>query len=459
MAIDMNLRLNGKVISFPSFFWISNLGGGGSDKYRETVYLDLYDGVPTLYNYYYLKYPDFAQKWLKNIKNYSSFGSFLKYTRESMINDEGYICKEHISSQYDYDNNIYLLDSGAANIINDILTGKIGDIRLSLKENIVNEMIEYYDFANRLKFDFVIGFDLGGKYTFKDGENQNVQLQKDLSNIDSDKLNRFILEETIKYLKQNDYHPRVYATVHGNTPKEYKEYTEYILKLEEQFDYKFFGFALGGIASSKNVDEKWFNKKEKLNNSNKNVILANKATKIVKGLVGERYIHVLGGGGKNNIIPIVLSGATSFDCQTPGRRAYDGNEDSVNNVFDSSAKGSFSKYLPGKFSEANKTINNNIDFEYEKINKIDDNLKLCNCPACKCIHQFGDVKKLYSKKNVSNEYYYYARQLCNSHAIWQHYFITKIAGDCNDYEKIKEIYDDNFINSLEDVFNYDYEGD
>ena len=65
--MNRDLIINNKLFQLPSFFWISNLGGGGSDKYRETVYLDLYDGVPTLYNYYYLKYPSFAQKWLSKI--------------------------------------------------------------------------------------------------------------------------------------------------------------------------------------------------------------------------------------------------------------------------------------------------------------------------------------------------------------------------------------------------------
>ena len=110
-----------------NFFWISNLGGGGSDKYRETVYLDLYNNIPTLYNYYYLAYPQFANKWISNIYKYSSFTDFLKYVRESMIIEEHFICNEHISGEYNY-NNIILLDSGARNIYNDILRGKINFI-------------------------------------------------------------------------------------------------------------------------------------------------------------------------------------------------------------------------------------------------------------------------------------------------------------------------------------------
>ena len=31
------IKINNKNYTIPSFFWISNLGGGGSDKYREKV--------------------------------------------------------------------------------------------------------------------------------------------------------------------------------------------------------------------------------------------------------------------------------------------------------------------------------------------------------------------------------------------------------------------------------------
>ena len=48
------------------------------------------------------------------------------------------------------------------------------------------------------------------------------------------------------------------ATVHGKTPDDYKACANYILELEKKYNYRFWGFALGGIASYKKLDKSWF---------------------------------------------------------------------------------------------------------------------------------------------------------------------------------------------------------
>ena len=55
-----------------------------------------------------------------------------------------------------------------------------------------------------------------------------------------------------------DYYPCVLATVHGKTPDDYKACANYILELEKKYNYRFWGFALGGIASYKKLDKSWF---------------------------------------------------------------------------------------------------------------------------------------------------------------------------------------------------------
>ena len=428
-----NLKINHKILPVPSFFWISNLGGG-SDKYRETVYLDLYDGIPTLYNYYYLKYADFAKKWLSQIGNYSTFSEFLKFVRQDMIATEKYISVKHNQKLYDYQNNIYLLDSGARNILHDIIRGKI-NTKQNIEQTMIEQMYDYYEFADRMKFDLVIGFDLGGKYTFKDSECSDIQLKLGLSSIDFDSLNFILLEKTVEYLKRHpNYFPKVYATIHGTTPDKYENYIKRVLDLEKNYNFEFFGYALGGVASSRNIDSSWLANSP--NKSLKNPTVVREAMNIVKKYSRDKPIHVLGGGNKDNIPILYFSGATSFDCQTPGRRAYDGNDASTQLVFDINAEGSFSKYLPTLFS-SDGILNSSVNFDYTEINKI-HSVSLCDCPSCNSITSFMDIKTLYNRKNESREDYYYARQLINSHAIWQHKFLCEYLVNYRNFKKIIE---------------------
>lgn len=448
---------------------ISNLGGGGSDKYRETVYLDLFGDIPKLYNYYYLIKQDFAYKWLRNINNFDTFADFINYTRESMINEESYYSKSHRFRPYNAHDQVILLDSGAANLINDIL--KHIDIKNDFQKfikKIIEVMIKYYDFAARYKFDTVISFDIGGKYTFKGDERHNKQIiegNKCVEEISND-LNKFFLIETIKYLKINKgFYPKVYATIHGNTPNEYLEYTKFILKTEKEMNYRFQGFALGGVASSKKIPkEEWgINTNEiiKINKIRKNVagsteifnsIITSYATRKVRSLIQDRPIHVLGGGGKLNIIPLFFSGANSFDCQTPGRRAYDGNNNSTMHVFDNSYNGSFSKYLLGLINSDYKLINTGInEFMYMDLNKIDSNIETCGCISCN-ISSIDKIKQLYSNKSQSNEDYYYSRQLINAHNIWQHQFLCNLLKNFNDFDELYDFISQTYV--IKDVLKY-----
>lgn len=468
-------NINHKTMNIPSFFMISNLGGGGSDKYRETVYLDLLKNTPTLYNYHYLRDPKFANKWISKINNFNTFGEFINFTRKSMIDDEHFYCDDYTFEYYNCKNTIYLLDSGAANIINNLLkTININNNPSQLNNQLINIMKEYYTFANRFKFDIVIGFDIGGKYTSKGEERTNESIIAGNQQVKekSNTINNILIEESIKYIKSHpEFYPSIYATVHGSTAKEYLKNIRYILNLEEKYDFKFDGFALGGIASSKSLDKSKWNIDESSQKIIKaltkgigskdevyNSIISSFACRIVKSAVGDRPIHALGAGGKINILPLYFSGATSFDSQTPGRRAYDGNTKSTEQVFDSTAKNSFSQYLIGLLNKDLDLINTSNFNSYIKLNLLDETIESCGCPSCD-LFSISDIKTLYSKKNNNNEYYYLSRQLLNAHGIWQHNYICNLATNSTTSDIISKLSNNKTIANILKyiIFDFNYE--
>lgn len=467
----LKIDLNDKNLRTPTFFLISNLGGGGSDKYREVVYLDLYKKIPILYNYFYLKMNPygFASTWLKNMPQYDNFADFVNYTRNSMIKDKEYFSSFHKFKYHNSNDSILLLDSGASNIINSYLKD------IDYKKNkrrflqlLKKDMFDYYKFAHRMKFDIVIAFDIGGKYTFKGDERSNKQIISGNLTIknNAQDINKYFLIKTLEYLKDKQFHPKIFAPVHGNSPTEYARNTKTILEIEKEYNYKFDGFALGGIASSigTNINDWGITSeiKQIIKNINKtdigsteihNAIIASYAGRIVRNIIGEkRPIHALGAGGKLNIIPLYFSGVNSFDTQTPGRRAYDGNSLSSKKVYNSNFNGSISKYLIGLLDSNFNLVNNNqSEMNYIKLNKLHNKIEQCDCPSC-LTKSISEIKKLYNNKEESNEDYYYARQLINSHGIWQHVYLSNFIGSCNNFEEF--LYNFKESSEVSDLINY-----
>lgn len=442
---------NGRKLNNPSFFTISNLGGGGSDKYRESVYKNLYTKIPTLYNYYYLKNHKYARQELARIKEFTTFHDLILFVQNEFIKKKFFYNLIEIPNTSI--NEIILLDTGGRNLINDIIKSNKGIDSIDFwVEKLSKVAIEYYQFAEEYQFDIVIGFDIGGKYTFKDKEKTDEQLVKSIEFIESNayNINSALAEVTIKFLKENpQYSPSIYMPVHGKIKSYLYKEIENIQNLEKEYDYRFFGIAIGGIASSKGVDEEWFIEKGNQRNLN-NAYVASKVTKIVHSKFPDRPIHVLGAGGIRNIVPVSLAGATSFDSQTPGRRAYDGNALSTKYVFNTEAKGSFSKYLPGLLTHNLEEINIDQDYDYTAINKVDDAIELCGCPACLQIDNFKEIKKLYSQKESDTEAYYFSRQLLNAHAIYQHKYLSDLVSRYR-----ADMYENNFQNeNLKSIVNF-----
>ena len=184
------MNVHGKDLPVPSFFQVYNYGGGNVDKGREIVYAELTGNTPALINYFYINnsFPHtFSSKLFDEIGRFNTVGDLYNYIRTSLIR-KGEIYHGYSSPDYDFNQKVFLLDSGAYNIMKQIAESV--DYNLALfRERILEAAAEYYDFADRIKCDIVVGFDLGGKYTEKDGEKKNPRLVRFLASLDKNEIN------------------------------------------------------------------------------------------------------------------------------------------------------------------------------------------------------------------------------------------------------------------------------
>ena len=447
------MNVHGKELPIPSFFQVYNYGGGNGDKDREIVYAELTGNTPALINYFYINnsFPHtFSSKLFNEIGRFNTVGDLYNYIRASLIM-KGEIYRGYSSPDYDFNQKVFLLDSGTFNIMKQIAESVNYDLAL-FKDRILKAAVDYYDFADRIKCDIVVGFDLGGKYTEKDGEKGNSRLMRFLASLDKNEINNALLELTVKYIKDHpDYYPYILATVHGDTPAEYSENTRYILSLEEQYNARFWGFALGGVASYKQVDPSWYNDIN-LSRIGKrgfiDTIVPARASKIVRELVGDRPIHALGCGGYNNIALNYYCGATSFDAASPVRRVGDGNEESTRLVFDPTPfpKVGFSKYFTGGIN-MDGTLRREKAV-YIKLNEVPDSMPLCGCPACLQAQTVHNIKQLYSMKSTNSEANYFSRQLIGLHAVMQHRKLCEILPSYTDIHAFSAAYPSELFRGL-----------
>lgn len=440
------LNVHGKQLPVPSFFQVYNYGGGNGDKDREIVYSEFTDNTPALINYYYInnRYPHIFQSHaFDDLSGYSRIGDVYNDIRDMLINSKHEIYSGYSSVQYDFNKKVFLLDSGAANIVKQIAE-KINYDVTKLDTMIVDHMKEYYDFADKLKVDIVVGFDLGGKYTEKDGEKSNAKLSAFLAAIDAEKINNLLLEETIKYLVAHpNYYPHVLATVHGALMSDYKSCVDYILSLEKKYSYEFWGFALGGIASYKQVDDSWYsdiNFKKTGKRGFVETVTPARACRIVRSMVDSRPIHALGCGGYPNIAMNYYNGATSFDAASPVRRVGDGNLESTKMVYNPKPipGSSFSKFFVGGINE-NGTLRSE-PCAYVKLNEVKDSMSLCGCLACQSAGSVKNIKDLYHMKAVDDEACYYSRQLMGLHAVRQHRKLCEVISNYSDIHAFASVY-------------------
>jgi len=448
-----SLLVHEKILPIPSFFQVYNFGGGNGDKDREIVYSELTEDTPALVNYYYInnEYPHiFSNKIFNNVTSrYSKVGDLYNDIRQMLIS-KGEIYNKYKSSYYDFNNKVFLLDSGAFNIIKFLAKASNFDKHIFMN-SLPKHLERYYEFAHALKFDIVVGFDLGGKYTEKDGEKNDDDLTRFLQSLDEDNVNNILLELTIKYLKEHpDYYPLVLATIHGKTPRNYADNTRFILNLEESYQIKFWGFALGGIASAKQLDNSWFtnvNINPFGNKSFKDVVGPALASRIVRKLTGDRPIHALGCGGYQSILLNYFNGVTSFDSASPVRRVGDGNEASTKIVFSSKpSKEGFSKYFMGGIN-FDGTLRPE-ECTYIKLNEVPDHTKMCGCKSCIVAENIHNIKLLYSLKSIDSEANYFSRQLIGLHAVMQHRKLCEVTSEFKSIDDFCKVYNSNLFNGL-----------
>jgi len=460
-----NLQIHDKRLPVPSFFQVLNFGGGAGDKSREIVYADITENTPALFNYYYVSNDIdhlFQSPYFDDISSFATFGDVLNHIREDLIGSKNNIYSKYPINPYDFNSKVLLLDSGAANIVK-YTAEKVNYDTKAFFPCLLSQMYKYYDYADRTRFDIVIGFDLGGKYSFRDGETHNEKLISFYESLDKDAVNKMLLEETVKYIKsKKDFFPCVMATIHGKTPIEYANYTKFTLELERKHGYEFWGFALGGIASYKSVDASWsddFNFKRKGFGKLRNAFVAAKAIKIVHSLVGDRPIHALGCGGYPNITLNYFFGATSFDAATPARRVGDGNDLSTEYVFHPNTPSvvngqtvSFSKMFVGGYN-ADRTLRAGR-MDYVKLCDIADDCPLCGCAACKKVPDIHAVKSLYAAKRSDEEAFYFSKQIMNAHAVLQHRLLCEIIADFSSFPQFKDASPSILNTSLEHLYRH-----
>jgi tRNA-guanine family transglycosylase len=367
----------------PRFFMINNFGGGGTNVSRFFVYLPLFAESKSelLLNYYYLntkfeKTPAFNTKILRNILAFSDIKEFIEYARKDLIQNER-CCLKEMRYQPAGWRPIVLVDSGSGNIFRDI--SKHVD-ESNFEDALVSEAKNYIGFCEKLKFDIAISLDIAGKYTWKKGETADQGYVKKLKTFTEPKWNLALGRIFLKEIPEPT-NVSYYAAVHGNSPTDYVNYLDMILTIEKDVKKSFSGFAIGGLG---------YLTKEAIYEAVKNIRIR------LSDLDDDRPIHVLGVGSVQNIIPLSLYGADTFDCHSPWRRA---SED---------------KLIVPLFNSACEVIAKNDSYwKYIPLSQLKE--LQCDCEVCKN-HSLSELKRI---KNGDAEESIYFRILAYRHNVHQ----------------------------------------
>ena len=345
---------------------------------------------------------------LKQVNDFNDIGLFLAKIKDHFIN------KNRIVSDYEINNgdiklSSYLLDSGIGNIIRDLISTN------NLNEKNVNDLIlPYHKYAENLNFDIVIALDYALKYTYKKGERLDVNLKniwEELANNQNGNL--LLIEQTLNHLKEKKYRHDVYGPLHGFNFESFKKYGEGIYNLENNKSQNFDGYALGGIANTKDLKNEVWDVPTGLNPNQKSTWIVSKLCKQTKKQFPDKPLHVLGAGNIYALPFLTYFGSTSSDCHSPWRRSADGD----------------SKIMIPLLDENLKFINSKGIFEYKKIDDISEGEYTFKLPLNMSINE---LKKNYKSKNKEN--YYLAQLVIFFHAINQYDLLIKfMKAHPNDY--------------------------
>lgn len=400
----------------PCYFLISNFGGGGTNVSRLISYLHIFEKGDSqlLLNYYYLntnfkKLVSFDTDILNKLHEESNIIDFLKKVRKMFILNKGRITSNYKFQETSWNPEV-MLDSGSGNIFRDIIQNQKIDVK-KFEEIYTAEIKKYLDFGIKHRFDMLIAMDIASKYTEKRGEHrdkfykQHLELFKNLEN------NLVLLRITLQLIAKNR-DIMIFAPVHGNSKTEYINYLKNIIRLEKDTNNKFDGFAIGGLGNTKRRDIL--------------DICCSLRVELNK-LKDSRPIHILGVGALQNIIPLSLLGADSFDCHSPWRRASEG------------------KFVIPLIDSNCKVITTNKKYwSYIPIEKFDSKDYVCDCSVCSK-YSLNTLRELYKK---GNEYTIFAKILFFKHNISQQEFLCKLVREKNIYEFIKEIPESSYKENL-----------
>ena len=408
------------------FYITNNLGGGGTNVSRLIDYKQLFDlpNIGLLLNYYYLTgqaRPRFDTNIINKINNYDNISDFLNDARAMFAK------KRNVSDLFIQDLNPtkingYMLDNGCGNILRDLLQTN------NYSENSIQRIIvPFLDFAESLQFDFSIALDYAMKYTYKDSENQNLQMQmlwKELAG--NEKINLSLIELTLKAIIEKGYKKQIYAPLHGFDYDSFSEYLSAIQEAENRLQTSFSGFALGGIADSRKLSNIVWRVPDNIKKELKTGFIVSKLCEAIRNK-DNRPIHVLGAGNIYILPFIVKSGATSSDCHSAWRRASDGGYDKA-------------KILIPLLNDELEFINDHDALKYIHIKDLNSSYNL-NCKI-----SINQLKQLYQSKG---EDFYFAEIFTFYTAIKQYDLLIK-------YIDKHENYLNDLCHTPDYKFNTDY---
>jgi tRNA-guanine family transglycosylase len=374
----------------PRFFMINNFGGGGTNVSRFLVYLPLFKERKSelLLNYYYLntrfeKTPAFNTKILQKLNSFDDIRKFIEYARKRLIeNDKS--CLHGMRYEPSPWDPLVLLDSGSGNIFRDLLK-QISET--NFEKVFISEIKDYMNFCETLKFDMAISLDIAGKYTWKKGENLDGNYVAKLKKYSEPKWNLALSQLFLKEIPEPT-NVLYYVAVHGHSQPEYLSYLNAILEIEHETKRKFAGIAIGGLGNL--ADDTIYDIVSTIRNR-------------LNSLQDNRPIHVLGVGSVQNIIPLSLCGADTFDCHSPWRRA---SEDKL--------------IVPLLNSDLEVIAEDNTYWKYTPIGDIEE--LHCDCEVCKT-NSLSELKKI--KKGNSEESIYF-RILAYKHNVHQQEVLCKL---------------------------------
>ena len=392
------------------FYLTNDLGGGGTNVSRLYDYIELFDlsNIGILLNYYYIKghaKPAFDVPLISRVSNFNDIQDFISYSKEY------FKTKRHSSNYFKSNNGLNvingsILDNGCGNILRNVI-GK-GDTH----ERIQSYIKPFFDFAESLNFDLSVAMDLAMKYTYKANEVENPAFMSKWKQLASDnRINLGLLTEALKIIKIEKYRHKILAPLHGYDYQSFSSYLYEIEKLEEEYSIKFGGFALGGIADSRKLDDRLWKVPNGFTRNLKSAYICYNLIKEIRSKTS-RHIHVLGAGNIYILPFLINAGADSSDCHSAWRRASDGGIEKA-------------KILIPLFDKEFNFINKKNCLEYVKIGELTSKDYTFNCG-----YSIQEIQEMLMSNN--REDFYFAEIIMYYEAILQYNILIDFISKNND---------------------------